>query len=62
MANHKFWRGEKVLLRPIEQRDLDEPPEEQDSSPCPAVATGDENRPPSHQAILGFSWPLRALV
>lgn len=29
--NHNFWRGEKVLLRPIEQRDLDEPSEEQDS-------------------------------
>jgi MFS family permease len=34
----------------------------QGSTPCPAGATGDENRTPSHQAILGFAWPLRALV
>lgn len=30
MANHNFWRGEKVWLRAIEQRDLDEPAEEPD--------------------------------
>ncbi len=29
--NHNFWRGEKVRLRAIEQRDLDDPPEEPDS-------------------------------
>jgi hypothetical protein len=24
MANHNFWRGEKVRMRAIEQKDLDE--------------------------------------